>query len=160
MLVNSIFEGNHSRNVFATVASRLIEVSTPGVLSSICFWRTGRALYMEKCRLVHGNVIPMGIPWETSHGMGRDRHKLLCYGMGMGQINMSLGQPWKNGFRFLFQINGICGNFNGRKQDDLEMQSGQQASNFSEFAQSYIVGQCGKKLPEPFVCSDAEKRRW
>ena len=22
-------------------------------------------------RLVHGNVIPMGIPWETSHGMGQ-----------------------------------------------------------------------------------------
>jgi len=21
--------------------------------------------------LVHGNVIPMGIPWETSHGMGQ-----------------------------------------------------------------------------------------
>ena len=74
----------------------------------------------------------MGIPWETSHGMGRDRHKLLwdgngtdkyvpwttlglstgmsfpweshgkrpmewdgtginCYGMGMGQTNMSHG---------------------------------------------------------------------
>ena len=23
-------------------------------------------------RLVHGNVIPMGIPWERSHGMGWD----------------------------------------------------------------------------------------
>ena len=85
-------------------------------------------------RLVHGNVIPMGIPWETSHGIGWDRHKLLwdgngtdkfvpwtslglsmgmsflwesmgnvpwdvtginCYGMGMGQINMCHGRPWK-----------------------------------------------------------------
>jgi len=24
----------------------------------------------------------MGIPWETSHGMGRDRHKLLWDGNG------------------------------------------------------------------------------
>ena len=24
-----------------------------------------------KRRLVHGNVIPMGIPWEPSHGMGQ-----------------------------------------------------------------------------------------
>jgi len=23
-------------------------------------------------RLVHGNWIPMGIPWETTHGMGWD----------------------------------------------------------------------------------------
>jgi len=44
-------------------------------------------------KLVHGNVIPMGIPWETSHGMGWDRHKLQCDRMGMGQINMSHGQP-------------------------------------------------------------------
>jgi len=28
-------------------------------------------------RLVHENVIPVGIPWETSHGMGWDMHKLL-----------------------------------------------------------------------------------
>jgi len=28
-------------------------------------------------RLVHGTGIPVGIPWETSHGMGWDRHKLL-----------------------------------------------------------------------------------
>jgi len=34
------------------------------------------------CRLVHGNGIPMGITWETSHGMGWDRHKLLWDGSG------------------------------------------------------------------------------
>jgi len=33
--------------------------------------------------LVHGNVIPMG--WD---GTG-----INCYGMGMGQRNMSHGQP-------------------------------------------------------------------
>jgi len=33
-------------------------------------------------RLVHGNGISMGIPWVTSHGMGRDRHKLLWDGNG------------------------------------------------------------------------------
>jgi len=43
------------------------------------------------CRLVHGNGIPMGIPCETSHGM--DGTGINCYGMGMGQINMSHGQP-------------------------------------------------------------------
>jgi len=37
---------------------------------------------MDNPRLVHGNAIPTGIPWETSHGMGRDRHKLLCDGNG------------------------------------------------------------------------------
>jgi len=37
---------------------------------------------MDNPRLVHGNVIPMGIPWETSHGKGRDRHKLLWDGNG------------------------------------------------------------------------------
>ena len=37
---------------------------------------------MDNPRLVHGNVIPMGIPWETSHGMGRDRRKLLWDGNG------------------------------------------------------------------------------
>ena len=37
---------------------------------------------MDNPRLVHGNVIPMEIPWETSHGMGRDRHKLLWGGNG------------------------------------------------------------------------------
>jgi len=37
---------------------------------------------MDKPRVVHGNVILMGIPWETSHRMGWDRHKLLWVGMG------------------------------------------------------------------------------
>jgi len=51
---------------------------------------------VDNSRLVHGNVIPMGIPLITSHGLGLDRHKLLWDGMGMGQINMSHGQPWKS----------------------------------------------------------------
>jgi len=33
------------------------------------------------------------VPWD---GMGWDRHKLLWDLMGMGQINMSHGQPWLN----------------------------------------------------------------
>ena len=41
-------------------------------------------------RHVHGNAIPMGIPWETP--MERDGTGINCYGMGMGQINMSHGQ--------------------------------------------------------------------
>jgi len=41
----------------------------------------------------YGN--PMGnVPW---YGIGRDRHKLLLDGMGMGQINMSHGQPCESG---------------------------------------------------------------
>jgi len=34
---------------------------------------------MDNSRLVHGNVIPMEIPWD---GIG-----INCYGMGMRQIN-------------------------------------------------------------------------
>jgi len=30
-----------------------------------------RIRYCLNNRLLHGNVIPMGIPWETSHGMGQ-----------------------------------------------------------------------------------------
>ena len=50
----------------------------------------GLAICGVICKLVHGNAIPMGIPWETSHGMGWDRHKLLWGGNG---TDMSLGQP-------------------------------------------------------------------
>jgi len=32
---------------------------------------------MDTPRVVHGNAIPMGISWETSHGMRWDRHKLV-----------------------------------------------------------------------------------
>jgi len=35
---------------------------------------------MDNPRLVHGNVIPMGIPCETFHGIGWDRHTLLWDG--------------------------------------------------------------------------------
>jgi len=35
----------------------------------------------------------MGIPWD---GTG-----INCYGMGMGQINMSHGQPWTSVFLLL-----------------------------------------------------------
>jgi len=54
-----------------------------------------------RTRLVHGNVIPMGIPCETSHGMGWDGTGINCYGMGMGQINMSHGQPCQKLTAFL-----------------------------------------------------------
>jgi len=46
-------------------------------------------------KLVHGNVIPMGIPLETTLRMGWDGTGINCYGMGMGQICMSHGQPWQ-----------------------------------------------------------------
>jgi len=51
-----------------------------------------RLLCVSLCtilRLVHGNVIPMGIPWETSYGMGRGRHKLLWDGNGTNKY-----VPW------------------------------------------------------------------
>jgi len=48
---------------------------------------------MDNPRLVHGNVIPMGIPWETPHGLRWDGTSIHCYGIGMGQINISHGQP-------------------------------------------------------------------
>jgi len=37
---------------------------------------------MDNPRLLHWNVIPMGIPLETFHGMGRDGHELLWDGNG------------------------------------------------------------------------------
>jgi len=50
-------------------------------------------------RLVHGNFIPVGIPWEASHGMGWDRHKLLCDGNGTDKY-----VPWTT---LLFAFNAI-----------------------------------------------------
>ena len=37
------------------------------------------------------SFIPMGIPWETSHGMGWDGKGINCYGNG---TDMCHGQPW------------------------------------------------------------------
>jgi len=48
---------------------------------------------MDNPRLVHVNGNPMGnVPWD---GMG-----INCYGMGIGQINMSPGQPWKYTYNY------------------------------------------------------------
>jgi len=60
----------------------------------------------EIIRLVHGNGIPMGIPWETSHGMGWNRHKLLWDGNGTDK-----DVPWTTlglsmGMAFLWQSHG------------------------------------------------------
>jgi len=44
-----------------------------------------------------GSSMGMGFLWE-SHGkrpMGWDGTGINCYGMGMGQINKSHGQPWR-----------------------------------------------------------------
>jgi len=46
----------------------------------------------EICLHVHRNGIPIGIPWEASHGIVWDGTGMNWYGMGMGQINMSRGQ--------------------------------------------------------------------
>jgi len=57
---------------------------------------------MDKPRVVHGNVIPMGIPWETSHGMGWGRHKLLWDGNGTEKYvpwtTLLCPSPGKNSF--------------------------------------------------------------
>ena len=60
----------------------------------------------EIIRLVHGNGIPMGIPWETSHGMGWNRHKLLWDGNGTDKY-----VPWTTlglsmGISFLRESHG------------------------------------------------------
>jgi len=47
---------------------------------------------MDNPRLVHGNVIPIGIPWETSHGMGWDGTGTDCYGMGWNGTDKYV--PW------------------------------------------------------------------
>jgi len=61
---------------------------------------------MDISRLVHGNVIPMGIPWETSPGMGWNRHKLLWDGNGTDKY-----VPWTTlglsmGISFLRESHG------------------------------------------------------
>ena len=48
------------------------------VICRVSLWPVERRI----TRLVHGNGIPVGFPWETSHGMGWDRHKLLWDGNG------------------------------------------------------------------------------
>ena len=61
---------------------------------------------MDNPRLIHGNVIPIGIPWETSHGMRWDRHKLLWDGNGTDKY-----VPWTTlglsmGMSFLWESHG------------------------------------------------------
>jgi len=53
----------------------------------------------------------MGFLWESNgkRPMEWDGTGMNCYGMGMGQINMSHGQPWKRAF-FGW---GIFGQLNG-----------------------------------------------
>ena len=90
-------------NETQTLPPSLINFWTFWKAQYLVVYRSSEAIRMNgvKTRLVRGNVIPMGIPLETSHGMGRDRHKLLWE--GNGQINMSHGQPWLEP-NFVFQV--------------------------------------------------------
>jgi len=54
----------------------------------------------------------------------------------------------------------LCGNCNGNKKDDLEMASGEIASDYGEFARSYQVGQCDSPIPPPITCTDADRKKW
>ena len=57
--------------------------------------RDGEPIYYNGQHALTGLSMGMSFLWE-SHGkrpMGWDRHVLLWDGMGMGQINMSHGQP-------------------------------------------------------------------
>ena len=68
---------------------------------------------MDNPRVVHGNAIPMGIPWETSYGMSRDGTGINCYGnvtdkyVQWTTLEMSLRK--KNGCRLRrYVVNLLC----------------------------------------------------
>ena len=61
---------------------------------------------------------------------------------------------------YLFQVHGLCGNCNGKKDDDLETISGKVVSTFAEFAKSYTLAGCSADVPEPIACTDDDKRKW
>ncbi|CAK8674588.1 unnamed protein product [Clavelina lepadiformis] len=62
---------------------------------------------------------------------------------------------------YMKKVQGLCGNYSNLREDDLETMSGVVTNDFNVFAQSYIVGNCSTPdLPEPFVCSDENQRRW
>ncbi|XP_078495887.1 IgGFc-binding protein-like [Ciona intestinalis] len=58
------------------------------------------------------------------------------------------------------QVHGVCGDYNGIKSDDLKTSSGVVTADFNEFAQSYQIGNCSDRIPEPFTCSNSERQRW
>jgi len=57
-------------------------------------------------QVVHGNVIPMGIPWETSHGTGWDTHKLLWDGNGTDKHVLWTTLGLSMGMSFLWESHG------------------------------------------------------
>lgn len=63
-------------------------------------------------------------------------------------------------FMFLNKVHGLCGNYNGKKKDDLELVSGEIADNFDEFVTSYQVWKCSSDLPPPVTCSKKDRKKW
>ena len=75
-------------NETQTLPPSLINFWTFWKAQYLVVYRSSEAIRMNgvKTRLVRGNVIPMGIPLETSHGpMGWDGTGISCYGKGMGR---------------------------------------------------------------------------
>jgi len=63
-----------------------------------CFQAARNHASLTHVKITNGNL--QACPWECysyMHPMGNvswDGTGINCYGMGMGQINMSHGQPW------------------------------------------------------------------
>ena len=62
---------NQSLMSHAGQLSQLIASISSYDKKSVHGTNTDQCSYFSIIRLVHGNVIPMGIPWETSHGTGQ-----------------------------------------------------------------------------------------
>ena len=57
------------------------------------------------------------------------------------------------------QVQGLCGNYNDDKTDDLEMSTGEITTDYNEFARSYQVEEC-LSVTNPIYCSETDKQKW
>ncbi|XP_078495955.1 IgGFc-binding protein-like [Ciona intestinalis] len=119
------------------------------------------AVRLEKNRVVkvNGNVVASyHSPRFSIQISGRStllstEHGLKVWFNGNG-VRVKIPSTYKG------QVHGVCGDYNGIKSDDLKTSGGVVTADFNEFAQSYQIGNCSDRIPEPFTCSNSERQRW